>query len=259
MKTTKIFFADGKVYFSKESVPTNAGEVYIKTPAEVFRDDVRREQEALGEALLRSWNADIVVSSDPVHTARQLLRAKYWDEVQSDAQSIWDDIKSHDIKDSDDVYERMTEVRCSMEDTDVLNFTNNADYESTQGLGSDEDDPLGSMASWAYYGDVMRALCELGYESHKPHLGLCEECEGARGFIEPYPGFIARCTECETLDSLSEAIEAAIKAREVQPCSKCSTLGYLTDGNPVRACDLCRVFDTDEEANEYKKEYHDES
>ncbi len=258
MKTTKIFFASGNAYFTKEAVPEDAGDVYIKTPAEVFNDDVRHEQEALGTALLRSWDANVVVSSDPARTARYLLERKYWEEVESDAQSIWDDIKSHDLTYSDAVYERMDKVRCSMSDSDVLSFSRNVDYEQKQGL-SDRNDPLGSMAMWAYYGDVQHALCDLGYESHKPHLGLCEECEGGRGFVEPYPGFIALCTECKTLDSLSEAIGAAIKAREVQPCSKCGTHGYLVEGDTTRACDLCQVFDSDEQANEYKEEYHNES
>lgn len=258
MKTTKIFFASGNAYFTKEAVPEDAGDVYIKTPAEVFNDDVRYEQEALGVALLRAWDADLIVSSDPVQTARNTLRLKYWEEVESDAQSIWDDIKSHDIKDDEGVYERMTELNSSMENTDVLSFTRHADYAKREDLGL-SDDPVESLAHWAYYGDVAHALYALGYRSHEPYLGLCEECEGGRGFVEPYPGFIALCTECGTLDSLSEAIEAAVKAREVQPCSRCDTHGYLIDGGTTRACDLCRVFETDEQANEYKEEYHDAS
>lgn len=217
------------------------------------------------EAILRRYYRHVVTSNDQdiSDVAFHLGNRAYNDQVNTDAESIKEDILSGEIKDRDDLYERVSSecesaVMYTRSAHEVLLYTDNFDHGFDEGLISTEHsrsernrpDMVTQIAHWAYYADLMERLQNMeGIDVNEDNLGRCKTCNGD-GYVTDRYNVTHQCKECEKYDSRTAAVQAAVNAGDVKLCNVCNNMSYthsLKDNMPI-ACTQCSDITDDEAA-----------
>lgn len=266
----KLAREEGKpwmAYKLDEKLPDVCEQFDVDTD-ELFTDLKDWQTVRFCEAVLQKSYRHVITSNDQDLSDvayNQGNRTYAW-QVNSDAESIREDILSGDIVDRDDLDERIYQeaenaTMYTRNAYEIILYSDNADSGLDEGVVVYDrkhcagDTFIGAMAYWAYAADLRAALAQFDdIDLNDDNLGRCSECDGKGYTVNKY-SVLRRCMECEKYSTHEDAVDAGVKNKDVNRCYSCGNLGYSTNNEEenVEACTRCTSM-TDENAQEQADE-----